>query len=390
MAWNEPGGSKDKDPWGNRGNKQGPPDLDEIIKKLQKKFAGIFGGKKGGGSGSGTGDGGVSMRGGAGGIAAIVAILVAAWLVYDSIHVIQQAERGVVLRFGKYVATIEPGLNFRMPRPIETVEKINVSQIRRLPVQAQMLTKDQNLIRIDLAVQFKVKNELEYLLKVRNPDFSLRESTESALREVVGGKNMDDILSLSGGRDVLVNDIKLQIQETIDKYETGLSVVKVNLQNAQPPAEVQEAFQDAIKAEEDEVTVKNQAEAYARDVYPRAEGDAQRLVQEAEAYKQQVINKSEGETSRFLQTLKEYRKAPQVTRKRLYLEAIEDLLANSSKVMVNLDKGANNVLYLPIDRLMRGDGRGTSTQGSSGEAYEQNPTATQEGARDRTRERRIR
>ncbi len=347
MAWNEPGGSKDRDPWGDRKPDDGPPDLDEVFKKMQDKISGLFGGR--GRRGGGGGRGGSS---GAGGIAGLVAILLAVWLVWDSVHIIQQAERGVVLRFGKYVTTLEPGFNLRWPRPVEQVIKVNVNEVRRQPLSAQLLTKDLNLININTIVQFKVKDEYKYSLAVRNPDFSLRESTESALREVVGGQTFDEII---GGRNELVEFVKTQLQKTIDKYDTGLLVVKVNIDAVKPPDEVRAAYEDAIAAKENLDTLIKKAEAYARGIVPKAEGEAESLIQQAEAYKQRVINKARGEAARFLQILKEYRRAPRVTRTRLYLETMETLLARSSKVMVKIDNG-NSVLYLPIDRFMRQGG----------------------------------
>lgn len=348
MAWNEPGGSGDKDPWGGRKDEQGPPDLDEVVKKLQDKLNGLFGG--GGGAKKSTSSSGNS---GNSGIFAILLLVLAGWIAYDITYIIDQSQRGVVLRMGKYVDTMEPGMNFRLPRPFETVEKVNVTQVKPLPLQAQLLTKDLNLIRIDLVVQFKVRDEKDYLFMVRQPDLSLRESTESALRQVVGGMTMDEIMSGGGGRNELVKETRRQIQLVLDNYQTGMEVTKVNLNNTQPPEEVQAAFQDAIKAEEDENTVKNKAQAYANDILPKAEGDAERLIQEAEAYKQQVVSNAEGEASRFTQTLKEYKKAPEVTRTRLYIETVESMLSKSSKVMVKMDKG-NSLMYLPLDKFMQG------------------------------------
>lgn len=350
MAWNEPGGSGGKDPWGGGGD-QGPPDLDEVMRKMQQRLNRLFGGSGGGGTGSGNGP-----------LYVVLVLLVVAWTLYDATHVIDQSERGVVLRFGEYVDTMDPGMGWRLPRPFETVEKVNVTQVERMPLQAQLLTKDLNLIRIDLVIQFKVKDEQKYLFAVRDPDFSLKEASESALRQVVGGKTMDDILSRGGGRDELVNETWEQIQFTLDKYATGLQVTKVNLNNTQPPEEVQAAFQDAIKAEEDEDTKKKQAQAYANDVVPKAEGLAEQMIQEAEAYKQEVVNNAKGDASRFLQTYEEYKKAPQVTRTRMYIDTVQSMLANSSKVLVKMDQG-NSLMYLPIDRFMQGQGGGSQQGG---------------------------
>jgi len=415
MAWNEPGNSGDKDknrdPWSKRpGNKQGPPNLDEIFKNAQKKLTAIFGGGRGG-----NGAGSSSNRGMAGnGIFAIAILILVAWLVIDSTYIVDQAQRGVVTRFGRYVDTIGPGITWRLPRPIENVEKIDVSQVQRLPMQAQLLTKDLNLIRISLVVQYKVNENPrfsdDYLTKankaacpvkevtkdtkdkkeesatvptvekeavldpdlplrnyltdhvfaVKEPKISLQESTESALREVVGGATMDQIVSEGDGRNQLVNDIKQQIQITLDKYRTGYSITKVNLESVQPPDDVQGAFQDAIRAEEDEVTLKNQASAYVSDILPKAEGDAGKIKLEAEGYRLQVERKAEGEAQRFLQNLSEYQKAPEVTRKRMYLETMEQLLAASTKVVVKVQHG-NNVMYLPLDKIINSKSAGSVT-----------------------------
>lgn len=439
MAWNEPGNSggndNDKDPWGRRKNEQGPPDLDEIMKKISGKLGGIFGGKGGGGQGSGS-------AGGYGGIILVLIVITVVWLAYDSFYRIDQSERGVVTRFGKYVATLQPGLSMRLPRPFEYVEKVNVTQIRHHPLNVQLLTKDLNLIRISLVVRYKVQNEIDYAFNVRNPNVSLHETTESALREVVGDKTMDEMLGRSSsgtepsildvvgdnspnankikrkldtpkpavtqtpadellgkgsGRQVLVSETKDTLQKTLNKYKTGLEVLKVNLENIQPPEKVQDAFQDAIKAEEDEEKLKKQAEAYALDIIPKAEGAAERMLQEAEAYKERVVKLAEGEASRFTQTLREYKKAPEITRKRLYLETMEQLLANSSKVMVKIDKGSN-LMYLPIDKFMGRDTR-TNARGGAGDTDLNNRfteslgdviPAPGDSSRSRERDRRIR
>ncbi len=365
MAWNEPGGSGDKDPWGGRKDEQGPPDLDEVVRKLQNKLGGLFGGKRGGGDGSGSSPSGGGV--GFGGIFAMALVLLVLFGLYDGVYVIDQSQRGVKLFLGEYSGTMEPGMNFYWPRPVGKVEKVNVTQVKPELMQAQLLTKDLNLIQIDLEVQFKVKDEKNYLFEVREPNLSLIEGTESALRQVVGGMTMDDIMRGGGGRNELVNETEKQIQTLLDKYNTGLEVTKVNLKNTQPPEEVQAAFQDAIKAEEDENTLKNKAQAYANDILPKAEGDAERMIQQAEAYKQQTISNAMGEASRFSKVLTEYRKAPAVTRKRLYLETVELMLANSSKVMIKMKQG-NSLMYLPIDKLMqipKSDIRAKSTKPSS-------------------------
>jgi len=351
MPWNEPGGGKDQDPWG-RKKDEGPPDLDELVRKMQAKFGGVFGKRGGSGGGGGSRRGGPAMGFG---IGLLVVIGLVVWAL-SGIYIIDSAERGVVLRFGEYQQTVGPGPHWHIPYPVEQVYKVNVDAVRDVRHRAQMLTKDENLISIGMAVQYQVKNAEDYLFNVRDPDYTLRQVTESGLREVVGSRTFDDILGELGGRQVLVNETQQQIQTLLDRYGAGLRVTKVNLESAQPPQEVQAAFEDAIKAREDKDRLKKQAEAYARDVIPKAEGDAERIEQEAEAYRRQVVDAARGETSRFMQVLTEYSKAPEITRRRLYLETMEQVLANVSKVLVKVEQG-NNILYLPLDR----SGAGAST-----------------------------
>ncbi|HEC13733.1 MAG TPA: FtsH protease activity modulator HflK [Acidiferrobacteraceae bacterium] len=346
MPWNQPGGSGGKDPWGQGGGQKGPPDLDEIVKKFQQRLSGLFGG---GGSRGGGGNGGGSASSLSVGLIGVVVLLI--WLA-SGIYIIDPAEKGIILQFGKFKEMTASGPHWHIPVPIERVEKVNVDAIRTVTHTAQMLTQDENLIKLTLSVQYQVKNAENFLFKVRDPDYTLREATESALREVVGSKSMDEIFSEGGGRAVLVNSTEKSIQRILDLYQAGLVVTKVNLERVQPPQAVQDAFEDAIKAGEDEDRFKKKAEAYERDIIPKAEGDAQRLIQEAQAYKKQVVEKALGETSRFLQTLKEYKVAPEITRKRLYLETMEKVLTNVSKVVVKVKQG-NSLMYLPLDQIMR-------------------------------------
>lgn len=362
MAWNEPGGSKD--PWGGRGNDQGPPDLDEIVRKMQDKMGGLFGGRKGGGSRGGSGGGG------GGGLAIGLILVVAAivWLVFG-FYIVEEGKRGVELRFGEFSRITMPGLHWHAPYPIEQVELVDVEQRRyvevgyrsgggrgasgvvTVPKEATMLTQDENIVDIRVAVQYQVKDARNYLFNVRDPDATLKQATESAIREVIGKSKMDFVLT--EGRSEVALQAKELIQRILDQYNTGLLVTTVNLQDAQPPEEVQGAFADAIKAREDEVRQKNEAEAYSNDVIPKARGAAARILEEANGYKLSVIAKAEGEASRFSQLLVEYSKAPEVTRKRLYLDTMQNVLANSSKVTVDVSKG-NNLLYLPLDQLLQG------------------------------------
>ncbi len=364
MAWNEPGGSKDKDPWGNkRKDEQGPPDLDEVVRKMQDKLGGLFGGKKGGGGGDKFSPG----KGSVAGMGVIILVLVGGWLLYDIVHIIQPAERGVVQVFGKYSSTMQPGLNATWPRPIATVERVDVAQIRNVEIgyrstggrtaksstvasEALMLTRDENIVDVRFAVQYNIKSAPDYLFNVRDPDQTLRQATESAVREVVGKSNMDFVLT--EGRGEIASRIQVLIQEILDRYQTGLMVTSVNMQDAQPPEQVQSAFDDAVKAREDRQRKINEAQAYSNDILPKARGGAARLLEEANAYKAQVVAKSEGESQRFERILAEYQKAPEVTRQRLYLEMMEQVLSSSSKVMIDVNTG-NNLMLLPLDKMIR-------------------------------------
>jgi membrane protease subunit HflK len=343
MAWNEPGGNdkKPRDPWG--GGDQGPPDLDEALRKLQEKLGGIFGG--GGSGGSGGGGAGVAASGGL----LLVLLLVAAvvWALMG-VYVVDQQERGVVLRFGKYYETVQPGLQWNPPL-VDDVTLVNVTRVNNTTHRGQMLTEDENIVEVNLSVQYVIYNAEDFVLKVRNPERSLMHATESALRHVVGGSAMDYVLT--DGRTQLGVDVQDKLQNLLDKYQTGIQVSKVNIDEAKPPAEVQEAFDDVIKAREDEERLKNEAQAYANGIIPEARGQAQRQIEEANAYKAQVTAEAEGEADRFIKLLAEYRKAPEVTRQRLYLDAVQEVLSNATKVMVDVD-GGNNVLYLPLDKIV--------------------------------------
>ena len=352
MAWNEPGGNKDgndgKDPWsnnrGNRGN-QGPPDLDEVFKNLQKKFGSLFGGKGGrsGGGGSGTG-----ITGGGIGIGLIIAILLVFWIA-TGFYKIEEAERGVVLRFGEHVDTTQKGLHWHLPIPIESVEKVDVTKVYTIPINSTMLTQDENIVDIHGTVQYQIDDAKKYLFNVRQPEISLAQITESALRESIGRSKMDYVIT--EGRGEIAIQVRGIIQEIVNNYKTGLNIFKVNIQSAKPPEAVKDAFDDVTQAREDEERFKNEAEAYRNEVLPKARGASARLREEAEAYKNEVIARAEGEAERFNQLLKEYKKAPEITRERLYLDMMESVLSNSSKIMVDVE-GGNNLLYLPLDKLM--------------------------------------
>ena len=358
MAWNEPGGNGDKDPWSsNRGNrgKQGPPDLDEVFKNLQKKFGSLFGGK---GGGSGSGSAGPSAGGFGIGVGIVVAILLVFWMA-TGFYKVEEAERGVVFRFGEHVDTTQKGLHWHLPTPIESVEKVDVTKVYTIPLDSTMLTQDENIVDILGTVQYQIDDAEKYLLNVRNPEISLSQVTESALRQSIGRSKMDYVIT--EGRGEIAIQVKEIIQDIVNNYQTGLIIFKVNIQSAKPPEAVKDAFDDVTRAREDEERFKNEAEAYRNEVIPKARGAAARMREEAEAYKNEVIARAEGEAMRFKQLLKEYKKAPEITRERLYIDMMESVLSNSSKVMVDVE-GGNNLLYLPLDKLMD---RPTSTTTTS-------------------------
>jgi len=349
MAWNEPGGGN-RDPWGGNRNDKGPPDLDEVFKNLQSKLGGIFG-RRGGGNGSGGGSGGGRISSIGGTLIIVVALI--AWMA-SGIYLIQPAERGVVTQFGRYVATTTPGPHWHLPWPIQSVEKVNVDQIRSVLMRKQsMLTRDENIVEIDLSVQYNIKSAEDFLFRVRNPDATLQQVAESAIREVIGGNDMDFIITQ--GRDAIAAGTKERAQITLDDYSTGLFLTTVNLEAAQPPEPVQAAFSDAIKAREDEQRFINEAEAYANEIIPRARGDAREILEQSKGYRTRVTKSAEGEANRFTALLREYEKAPGVTRDRLYIDAVESVLSRSSKVLVDVESG-NTLMYLPLDKLINRDG----------------------------------
>lgn len=355
MAWNEPG-KGDKDPWGGREDK-GPPDIDEVVRKMQRKLSGIFGGGSSGGSEPSTSNNGpVGL-----GLVLLIAFLV--WIL-SGIYIVDPAERGVVLRFGAFNDVTQPGPHWHIPYPIEAVEVVNVEQSRNAEIgyrsttgrigstihsESLMLTKDENIVDLKIAVQYKIKDAESYLFNVRNPDLTLRQMTESAVRETVGKSKMDFVLT--EGRSAIASSTEVLLQSMLDALETGLIITSVNMQDVQPPEQVQAAFADVVKAREDKERSINQAQAYSNDILPRARGGAFRLVQEAEGYKKQVIAQAEGDTSRFLQVMSEYNKAPAITRERLYIESMESVYTQSQKVMVDVSEGSNNMLYLPLDKM---------------------------------------
>lgn len=366
MAWNEPGGnSNNQDPWGGRkgGGRQGPPDLDEAFRKLQESLGGIFGGKKRGSNSGGSG----SKGGGFGMLLVVLLVLVGAWL-YNAVYVVDQQEQAVILRLGKYHDTVDSGLNIYFP-PFDTKYQENVTRERAYSKQGAMLTQDENIVEVPLTVQYRISNLRDFVINVDQPETSLEHATDSALRHVVGSSTMDQVLT--EGREAIAAQVRERLQRFLDVYKAGITVTQVNIQSASAPREVQEAFDDVIRAREDEQRERNQAETYANGVIPEARGQAQRLLEEANGYREEVVARATGEADRFVKLLTEYQKAPEVTRERLYLATMQEMMTNTSKVLVTGDKGQNNLLYLPLDKMVesgRNQGSGSNNSSSSNSA----------------------
>jgi modulator of FtsH protease HflK len=359
MALNDP-------QWGKKGS-DGPPDLDEILRKFNQKLAGLFGG-----GGSSGGNGSPTMRQWSGGLGLIILIALLIW-VFSGFYIVDEGRRGVVLRFGRYVETTMPGPRWHLPYPIETAEVVNISQVRTVEIgyrgsvrqkaaqEALMLTDDENIIDLQFAVQYTIKDPVLFLFN--NAGFTasgssrdeeaVRQVAETAIREVVGKSRMDYVLY--EGRSEIAAGAQKLMQEILDRYATGIAISKMTMQNAQPPEQVQAAFDDAVKAGQDRERQKNEGQAYANDVIPKARGMASRLLEEALGYKQRVIAQSEGDASRFKQVLTEYDKAPAVTRERMYLDMMQQVLSNVSKIVTD-QKGGANLLYLPLDKLLQMSG----------------------------------
>ncbi|HFD7847523.1 TPA: FtsH protease activity modulator HflK [Klebsiella michiganensis] len=373
MAWNQPGNNgQDRDPWGSsnnqggnsggNGNKggreQGPPDLDDIFRKLSKKLGGLGGGKGGQGGGSGSQGPRGPMGGRIVGIVAAAAVII--WAA-SGFYTIKEAERGVVTRFGKFSHLVEPGLNWK-PTFIDNVQAVNVESVRELAASGVMLTSDENVVRVEMNVQYRVTDPERYLFSVTSADDSLRQATDSALRGVIGKYTMDRILT--EGRTVIRSDTQRELEETIRPYNMGITLLDVNFQTARPPEEVKAAFDDAIAARENEQQYIREAEAYTNEVQPRANGQAQRILEEARAYKTQTVLEAQGEVARFAKILPEYKAAPEITRERLYIETMEKVLSHTRKVLVN-DKGSN-LMVLPLDQMLKGAGAPAAKSDSSG------------------------
>ena len=360
MPWNEPG--KDKDPWGQRNN-DGPPDLDELLKNLKDKFGGLLGG-----SGKGKIPG---VPGGTGNLSGIVGFFAVALLVVwalTGIYIVDEGWRGVETRFGARTVVTQAGPHWHYPYPIEDVELINVADIRTARKNSKMLTSDENIVVMSIEIQYNIKDAQSFAFEVFDPDLTLEQAAETAIREVVGNNDMD--LIITEGRAVVGSETKQIMQEMLDYYQTGINVVTVNMDEAQPPEEVQDAFEDAIKAREDEQRIINEANAYRNGVVPQARGEGEGLLEQAAAYKTRVVKSAQGETSRFDQLLAEYQRAPEVTRERLYIDAMESVMSRSPKVMLDVQDG-NNLMFLPLDQLLSRAGQRARASGFDGTGGDQ-------------------
>lgn len=340
MAWDD--GDKGN-PWRSDKDK-GPADLDAVVRDLQRKLSGFF---RGGGGGGGRGGGELGVSSSL--AASVLVILLLIWGAFGFYRV-DAAERGVEFRFGAFHDVTQPGWQWHWPWPIESAEKINTGATERNEYRGRMLTSDENIVDIELVVQFRRTDPEAFLFNMRNPEEALEYTTASAIREVIGRNLLDFILT--DGRAEVARDTQEVLQATLDSYEAGITVYEVNLVNANFPSEVEGAVQDSIRAREDRARKILEAEAYANDILPKARGEAARRREEAEAYRAQVVADAEGEADRFTQILAEYQKAPAVTRERLYIETLEEILSNSTKVLVNTE-GGNNLLYLPLDQLVQ-------------------------------------
>lgn len=387
--------------WGRKKGNSGPPDLDQMWRNFNKKLNNLLKRKGGGGGGSSGEGGGDNPRRYSGGIGVLAGLLLLLW-VASGFYIVNEGQRGIVLRFGKYVESTQAGLRWHLPYPLEIVEAVNVSGVRTVEIgyrnnvrskvlkESLMLTDDENIIDIQFAVQYILKNPEEFLFNNREPENAVLQAAETAIREIIGKSKMDFVLY--EGREQVAAKATELMQEILDRYKIGIAISKVTMQNAQPPEQVQAAFDDAVKAGQDRERQKNEGQAYANDVIPKAKGNAARLLEESEGYKQRVIASSEGEASRFKQVLVEYNKAPAVTRDRLYLDMMEQVLSNTSKILVD-QKAGNNLLYLPLDKLIQASGPSSSSSvapeaaaASAQEVMPDGAARTREAFRGRERE----
>ncbi len=346
MPWKEPG-KGDKDPWNS--GKQQPPDLEEVFRTVNNRLRAIFGG------GDRKDDSGGSS--GSAGIFGILLIALLLWAGWNSVHIIDQAEQGIVLRFGAYNRTLLPGINLTFPQPIEDLVIVNISSVRSIEDRGQMFTEDENLVEFIYKVQYRVSSAEDFVFKVRNPEVTVRLAAESALRESVGTNKLDAVLE-GGQREAVRIETQRVLQETLDRYQAGIQITEFNLVDVNVPTQVREAYSDVIRAREDRERYIEEARIHVNSVIPDARGQAARILQEAEGYKAATVAKAEGEASRFTLLLNEYKKAPEITRKRLYLQTMESVFSNTNKVLMDADS-TGNILYLPLDKLGTGSASGS-------------------------------
>ena len=386
MAWNEPDNNDRKnDPWGSRpGNKdQGPPDLDQIVNDFLRKLGG--GSKRGSGSGSSANGAGIP-----GGLVAAVLVVILAVYAFTGFYTVNEQERGVVLRLGRALdEVVLPGLHWNPPL-IDSVNIINVTRVYDQRFDNTMLTEDDNIVDISMTVQYVITDAHKFFLEVEDPEISLQQAAEAALRHVVGSSKMDDVINT--GREILAQDTRARLQDYLDSYGTGITINQLNIAQSQPPQQVRAAFDDVIRASEDNQSTQNEARRYASQIVPEARGAARRQLEDANAYKEAVIARAQGEAQRFEQLLVEYKKSPGVTRQRLYLDTMQEVMSNSSKVMVDVE-GGNNMMYLPLDQLLQqqqqrrqNDGaNNTGTNNSNTPTFTVTPSTRQSPVREVTR-----
>ena len=351
MAWNEPNGNKD--PWGRKPT--GNSELDNALGDLNKYFKGLLGGTSGGSNSSKKNT-------------SIISIVILTVYLLSGIYIVNDGERGVVLQFGKFSNITMPGPHW-VPRIIQRAEIVDVSKIRSIQQKAQMLTEDENIVSVNFAIQYDIKDASDYIFNLRDPDETLSAAGESSIREVLGKNKMDFVIT--EGRETIASDTKILLQSVLDSYGAGINVQTVNILEAQPPEQVQDAFSDAIRAREDEQRYINEAEAYRNEIIPLARGKAVQIIEEAKAYRVKLIKSAEGEALRFSKLYKEYKKSPVVTRERLYIESVESVLGNSTKIMIDVD-GGNNLLYLPLDKILEPRMQNSSNRSSPGTSNQNN------------------
>ena len=351
MAWNEPNGNKD--PWGRKPTSNS--ELDNALNDLNKYFKGLLGGTSGGSNSNKKNT-------------SIISIVILTVYLLSGIYIVNDGERGVVLQFGEFSNITMPGPHW-VPRIIQKAEIVDVSKIRSIQQKAQMLTEDENIVSVNFAIQYDIKDASDYIFNLRDPDETLSAAGESSIREVLGKNKMDFVIT--EGRETIASDTKVLLQSVLDSYGAGINVQTVNILEAQPPEQVQDAFSDAIRAREDEQRYINEAEAYRNEIIPLARGKAVQIIEEAKAYRVKLIKSAEGEALRFSKLYKEYKKSPVVTRERLYLESVESVLGNSTKIMIDVD-GGNNLLYLPLDKILEPRMQNNSNGSNSGSSNTNN------------------